>query len=100
MIDSKSKPAGLGPAYSAQFNDPSVVEGRARIGPERFCQSVDDYTASIHSRNGFSRDRMPKAQVRRFDQAVSELVSVHARERILERQIETHVTWGRVTGLA
>jgi len=73
-----------------------VIETRRRLGPERFTQSVDAYVRSIHSRNGFSLDRMPPASARAFDAGVRDLVAPHARPT-LELSIETRVTWGFVT---
>ena len=70
---------------------------RARLGPERFTQSVDDYVQSMHSQNGFSLDRMTPESSRAFDAAVRALVMPHARP-LLDLQIETRVTWGRVDG--
>jgi SAM-dependent methyltransferase len=73
------------------------MAGRTALGPERFEQTVDDYVRSIHSRNGFSRDRMSPASAHAFDEAVRGLVAPHA-QPTLELKIETRATWGRVVG--
>jgi hypothetical protein len=72
------------------------AEGRMAIGPNLFQQSVDDYITSIHSRNGFSRDRMSAQAARQFDAALRDAVSPYAQSDILELHIETRVAWGRV----
>lgn len=58
-----------------------VVEGRTALGPSLFHQSVNDHITSIHSRNGFSRDRMSAADARQFDAAVRKGSAVCARGR-------------------
>jgi SAM-dependent methyltransferase len=72
------------------------VSGHRVFGPGPFTQSIDDYLTSIHSRNGFSRDRMHPEAVCEFDCAVRSAVQPHARNDALTLQIETHVFWGRV----
>lgn len=72
-----------------------TIAGRRALGPERFEQSVDDYVLAIHSRNGFSLDRMSSGSARAFDASVRALVAPHARPG-LELQIETRVAWGTV----
>ncbi|HZP49239.1 MAG TPA: class I SAM-dependent methyltransferase [Vicinamibacterales bacterium] len=73
-----------------------AIEGRRALGPEPFAPSVDEYVQSIHSRNGFSRDRMSAGSAHAFDAAVRALVAPHAQPR-LELEIETRVAWGRVS---
>ena len=72
------------------------VEGRTALGPDAFHQSIGDYITSIHSRNGFSRDRMPAEAARQFDAAVRAAVSPYATDGTLVLSIETAVAWGRV----
>ncbi len=62
--------------------------------PEPFEQSVAAYVESIHSRNGFSRDRMRPEDARAFDMAASELVTPYARDGLLRLEIAARVTWG------
>jgi hypothetical protein len=61
-----------------------------------FQQSVADYISSIHSRNGFSRDRMSAQAMRQFDAAARECVTPHVTRHGLEVHVETRVAWGRV----
>jgi SAM-dependent methyltransferase len=72
-----------------------TLAGRRALGPERIEQSVDEYVRSIHSRNGFSLDRMSPGAARAFDAAVRNLVAPYATP-MLELRIETRVAWGRV----
>ncbi len=71
------------------------LSGRRAMEPERLDQTIDEYIRSIHSRNGFSRDRMPPASAHAFEEAVRALVGPYARPR-LELRIETRVAWGVV----
>jgi hypothetical protein len=77
-----------------------MLNGRTRLGPHRFRQAVNDYITCIHSRNGFSRDRMSSAEVDRFDAAVRDLVTPYAREGLLDLEISTRVAWGRARACA
>ncbi len=72
------------------------VRGRRIFGPEAFAQSIDDYITSIHSRNGFSRDRMNPDAAFEFDCAVRAAVQPYAGNDALTLQIETRVVWGRM----
>jgi len=72
-----------------------TVSDRQRLGPEPFTQSVEDYIRSIHSRNGFSLDRMSVDSARAFDTSVRAMVMSHARPR-LTLQVETRTTRGTV----
>ena len=72
----------------------------ARIGttttaPEPFQQSVGDYIESIHSRNGFSRDRMAPADAAAFDAAVAALLAPHSPAGELALRIAATLCWGR-----
>jgi SAM-dependent methyltransferase len=57
-------------------------------------QSVDDYIESIHSRNGFSRDRMTTADADAFDAAVRAAVAPYAEDGLLSLPISGTVVWG------
>jgi SAM-dependent methyltransferase len=59
-----------------------------------FTQSVDDYVESFHSRNGFSRERMPAEAARAFDDAVQALVRAHRADGIVSSEVEATVVWG------
>jgi hypothetical protein len=68
--------------------------GERRTGLMPFEQSVEDYIESIHSRNGFSRDRMRPDDAAAFDAGVYELVAPHAHSGMLQLRIPAVVTWG------
>jgi SAM-dependent methyltransferase len=73
-----------------------IVEGRLAPRPDPFPQSIDDYVTSLHSQNGFSRDRMSAADARAFDAAVRDAVTPHARDGVLTIPVTTRVVWGRI----
>jgi SAM-dependent methyltransferase len=68
--------------------------GERRTTPVPFAQSIEDYIESIHSRNGFSRDRMHPDDAAAFDASVRALVAPHARAGMLHLAIPATVTWG------
>ncbi len=85
------------------YNLMSELESRGlftKVGERRtqavpFEQSVENYIESIHSRNGFSRDRMSLEDAAAFDAGVRELVAPHAHDGMLLRlQIPAEVVWG------
>lgn len=59
-----------------------------------FSQSIADYIESIHSRNGFSRDRMTTEAAASFDLAVRALLQAHASDDHITLQIGGSVIWG------
>lgn len=72
------------------------VEGARRTAPVPFRQTVDAYIESIHSRNGFSRDRMTAAAAAAFDAAARALVTPYARDDgLLQLRVVGSVAWGR-----
>jgi SAM-dependent methyltransferase len=73
-----------------------AIEGRLTVRPQPFSQSIDDYVTSIHSRNGFSRDRMTAAAARAFDGGVREAVLPHAPDGVVTVPVAARVVWGRV----
>ena len=69
------------------------------VGNERteslpFTQSIDDYIESIHSRNGFSRDRMTTASAGEFDRAVREHLERYATNGAVTLHISGSIVWG------
>src|SRR6266545_4408361 len=60
------------------------VRGSQTTSPISFRQRIDDYVDSIHSQNGFSRERMSAGAAAEFDDKVRAIVSPHAREGFLE----------------
>jgi SAM-dependent methyltransferase len=73
------------------------LEVREDIEAPPFRQTVADYVACLHSRNGFSLDRMEAAAAAEFDAAVRDLVSPFAVEGYLELDVVTRlaVGWAR-----
>ena len=49
---------------------------------------------SFHSRNGFSRERMPTQEAAAFDDAVKALVLAHRSDGIVSGEVEATVVWG------
>lgn len=70
------------------------IVGSERTEFKPFTQSIDDYIESIHSRNGFSRDRMTVEAATAFDRATRKLLRSHARDEHLTLQIGASVVWG------
>ncbi len=68
--------------------------GATATEPEPFSQSVGAYVESIHSRNGFSRDRMPAEDAAAFDAAVAALLAPHATFDMLSLRIAAELRWG------
>ena len=71
-----------------------TLSGATTTEPEPFSQSVGDYIESIHSRNGFSRDRMPAEDAAAFDTAVAALLAPHAPAGTLSLRIAAELRWG------
>jgi SAM-dependent methyltransferase len=61
---------------------------------EDFSQSIDAYIESIHSRNGFSRDRMPAEDAAAFDAAAATLLAPYAPEGQVPLRITAELHWG------
>ncbi|MDE3229036.1 MAG: hypothetical protein KGO05_04075, partial [Chloroflexota bacterium] len=64
------------------------------IAPEPFSQPVAAYIESIHSRNGFSRDRMPPEDAAAFGAAVADLLAPHASDGLVALGIGASLNWG------
>lgn len=71
------------------------AHGRARTVALPWTQSIADYIESIHSRNGFSRDRMRPADAAAFDEAVFQLVAPYAENGRISLRIAADLCWGR-----
>jgi hypothetical protein len=69
---------------------------RTEYGP--FTQSIDDYIESIHSRNGFSRDRMTAAAALAFDRAARETLQPDAIKDRVTLHVSGSVVWGTPAG--
>ena len=58
-------------------------------------QTIAEYLESIHSRNGFSRERMvPEAQ-RAFDGALRDVLAQHASDATIRFAVSASTVWGR-----
>jgi trans-aconitate methyltransferase len=68
--------------------------GERRTRPMPFVQSVESYVECVHSRNGFSRDRMTPEGAGAFDAALTELVSRTSADGMVELQIVGVMHWG------
>jgi hypothetical protein len=51
--------------------------GRRSTAPALFTQSISDHIEAMHSRNGFSRDRMSIESTQEFDELYSRLLRRH-----------------------
>jgi SAM-dependent methyltransferase len=71
------------------------LEGKELIEAEPFSQRVADYIESIHSRNGFSRDRMPPDDAAAFDAAAHALIAPHAPGGMVALRIGAALRWGQ-----
>ncbi len=70
------------------------LRGQAQTQPEPFVQSVEAYVESIHSRNGFSRDRMRPVDAAAFDAVVVDLLTPYAQDGQVELHIAARLRWG------
>lgn len=68
--------------------------GERTTEPYPFEQPISAYVESIHSRNGFSRDRMSPADADAFDSAVRDLIAPYSRDGMLRLEISATVIWG------
>lgn len=71
-----------------------AASGVRTIEPASFSQPVAAYSESIHSRNGFSRDRMPPEDAAAFDAAVAALLAPHAHDGQVMLRIGANLRWG------
>ncbi len=71
-----------------------VPEGEKESEFVTYHQSVDDYIASFHSRNGFSRDRSGDALSDEFDAAMRPVIEPYASDGMLKLSLSARVQWG------
>jgi predicted TPR repeat methyltransferase len=69
--------------------------GEERTEPLAFRQSLGSFIESIHSRNGFSRDRMTGAAAAAFDAEVETLLSTRSMDGRVDVQVVGRIVWGR-----
>jgi SAM-dependent methyltransferase len=68
--------------------------GRRSLPAEPLDQPIAAYVESIHSRNGFSRDRMAAEEAAAFDEAVHDLLTPYARDGMLPISMSAEIIWG------
>jgi SAM-dependent methyltransferase len=68
--------------------------GRHTTRPVGFRQSVDDYVESVHTRNGFSRERMSPTSAGAFDAALRGLVARSFPEGVVCGETHATLIWG------
>lgn len=71
------------------------VVGRKQTAPVTHRQAVDDYIEKIHSRNGFSRERMTAESAAAFDSEVRAALAPHVNDGVVAFDVVTTITWGR-----
>ena len=69
-------------------------QGEKETAPVPFFQSLDDYIEGLHSRSGFSRERMGQQKATDFDQQVRTLLLQFHSDGMLPLQVVGTVTWG------
>ena len=70
--------------------------GSETTEPIPFTQSVDDYIESFHSRNGFSRERMPSTDAAVFDNGIRNILLSHCPDGLIRAYVSATVTWGHI----
>lgn len=68
--------------------------GFIRTQPAPFTQSGEEYLQSIHSRNGFSRERMGEQAANTFDEAARKVISPFLQNGLLTLSTFDTLTWG------
>jgi len=59
-----------------------------------FSQSIEDHIESIHSRNGFSRQRMGTRSADEFDESFRQLLSGYCADGIVRLETIVNIVWG------
>ncbi|MHB8575663.1 MAG: class I SAM-dependent methyltransferase [Dehalococcoidia bacterium] len=68
--------------------------GRVQTAPLLLHQSVEAYIDALHSRNGFSRDRMQPAQAAEFDRELGAVLAPYAVDGMVATETVGSVVWG------
>jgi hypothetical protein len=71
------------------------VVGRHESTLEATTQSVDEYIESIHSMNGFSRQRMSLEDAMAFDDAARAVLIPYAEDGLLTFEAGGSIVWGK-----
>lgn len=72
-----------------------TLAGQRRTRPLPVTQRVDEYIEALHSRNGFSRDRMPPERAAELDDQLRDLLAPYASGEMLTFAVEGALFWGR-----
>jgi SAM-dependent methyltransferase len=72
-----------------------VVAGTVFTETVEHRQTVESYVESFHSRNGFSRARLPAEHARQFDDGLKGLVRRFCRDDTVRLRLSARVCWGR-----
>jgi trans-aconitate methyltransferase len=70
-------------------------QGETTTKPIPFVQSLDDYIEGLHSRSGFSRERMGQEKAADLDRQVKTLLQQYHQDGILPLQVVASITWGQ-----
>jgi hypothetical protein len=68
--------------------------GRQTTTVVPFVQSIDDHISAMHSRNGFSHDRMDRTSAEAFDDSFRRLLDRDCPDGIVRLQTLVSVVWG------
>jgi SAM-dependent methyltransferase len=68
--------------------------GHSATALSNFQQPLSAYIESVHSRNGFSRERMTSGAARAFDDAARELLVAHGAGEQVALRVGATITWG------
>jgi hypothetical protein len=72
-----------------------ALVGQQETQPKPYSQSIDENIEAMHSRNGFSRDRMTPAAAKEFDAKMRQILLNHFPDGFVHLQVKTTVCWGR-----
>jgi SAM-dependent methyltransferase len=61
-----------------------------------FRQSIHDWVASFHARNGFSRDRMDPVAAAACDECLEQVITPYCSEGVVEQYIFATILWGTI----
>jgi hypothetical protein len=77
-----------------EARDLITVEGRAQTETMAYCQPIEDYIESFHSRNGFSRARLPARRAQEFDDKLKVLLGQYTKDTV-RLPVRARIVWGR-----
>jgi SAM-dependent methyltransferase len=72
-----------------------TVGGRAQTETVAYRQPVGGYIESFHSRNGFSRARLPAERAQEFDAKLKALVYRYCPDDTVRLPVQARIVWGR-----